>query len=66
MSNVAEAVQQSGCSRDTPYRHRKLLKEKGPEALKRLFNPALHHNNRTAREREERVIAFSLENLHLG
>ncbi len=66
LGNVAEAARQSGCSRDTLYRHRKLLKEKGPEALKRTFNPALHHKNRTAREIEERVMAFSLENPHLG
>ncbi|MDC9604179.1 helix-turn-helix domain-containing protein [Xenorhabdus griffiniae] len=66
LGNVAEAARQSGCSRDTLYRYRKLLEEKGPEGLKRTFTPALHHKNRTTREIEEQVIAFSLENPHLG
>lgn len=54
--------------RDTLYHYRKLLEEKGSEGLKRTFTPtpALHHKNRTTREIEEQVIAFSLENPHLG
>ncbi|MBT6504285.1 MAG: helix-turn-helix domain-containing protein [Deltaproteobacteria bacterium] len=43
-----------------------LLKEKGPQALKRRFRQNHHHKNRTDKEIEDVVIAFSLENPHLG
>ncbi|WP_080717889.1 ISNCY family transposase, partial [Xenorhabdus bovienii] len=66
LGNVSEAARLSGCSRETLYKNRRLLKEKGPLALKRTLNPDHHHKNRTPKEREETVIAFSLENPHLG
>lgn len=66
LGNVAEAARITGCSRDTIYRHRRLLKEKGPQALKRTINPDHHHKNRTPKELEETVVSFSLENPHLG
>lgn len=66
LGNVSEAARISGCSRETIYKNRRLLKEKGPLALKRTYRPDLHHKNRTAKEVEEVVIAFSLENPHLG
>ena len=66
MGNVSEAARISGCSRETIYKNRRLLKEKGPLALKRTFRPDIHHKNRTAKNIEDVVIAFSLENPHLG
>lgn len=66
LGNVSEAARLSGCSRETIYKNRKLLKEKGPEALKRRYRSDHHHKNRTSAEVEAIVIAFSLENPHLG
>ena len=66
LGNVSEAARISGCSRETIYKNRRLLNEKGPMALKRTFRPDLRHKNRTAKTIEEAVIAFSLENPHLG
>jgi len=66
LGNVSEAARISGCSRETIYKNRRLLKEKGPLALKRTFRPDIRHKNRTAKTIEEVVIAFSLENPHLG
>lgn len=66
LGNVSEAARISGCSRETIYKNRRLLKEKGPLALKRTFRPDLRHKNRTAKTIEEAVVAFSLENPHLG
>lgn len=66
LQNVTEAARISGCSRETIYRNRRLLKEKGPQALKRTFRQDHHHKNRTNKEIEDVVIAFSLENPHLG
>lgn len=37
LGNVSEAARISGCSRETIYRNRRLLKEKGPLALKRTL-----------------------------
>ncbi len=66
LGNVAEASRLSGVSRDTIYRHRKLIKQGGVEALKRQETPDLHHKNRTDKAIEQIVIAFSLANPHLG
>ncbi len=66
LGNVSEASRISGISRETIYRHRRLLKEGGKEALKRQVNPELRHKNRTDEELEKLVIDFSLENPHLG
>ncbi len=66
LKNVSEAARISGCSRETIYKNRRLLKEKGPQALKRTFRQNHHHKNRTDKEIEDVVIAFSLENPHLG
>lgn len=66
LGNVTEAARISGCSRETIYRNRRLLKEKGPMALKRTFDPNKRHKNRTNNNIENIVIAFSLENPHLG
>lgn len=66
LGNVSEAARISGCSRETIYKNRRLLKEKGPAALKRTFNPNKHHNNRSSKNIENAVIAFSLKNPHLG
>ncbi|MCG8610010.1 MAG: ISNCY family transposase [Pseudomonadales bacterium] len=66
LGNVAEASRLSGVSRDTIYRHRRLLKQGGLEALKRQETPDLRHKNRTDKEIEKLVIDFSLRNPHLG
>jgi hypothetical protein len=66
LQNVTEAARISGCSRQTIYKNRRLLKEKGPQALKRTFRQDHHHKNRTDKKIEDVVIAFSLENPHLG
>jgi len=66
LGNVTEAARICGCSRETIYKNRRLLKEKGPQALKRTFRPGIHHKNRTAKEIENLVIAYSLQNPHLG
>ena len=66
LGNVAKAARISGCSRETIYKNRRILKEKGPQALKRTYRPDIHHKNRTAKDVENVVIAFSLENPHLG
>ena len=39
LGNVSEAARISGCSRETIYKNSRLLKEKGPQALKRTFQP---------------------------
>lgn len=64
LGNVSEAARISGCSL-TIYKNKRLLKE-GPLALKRTFRPDIHHKNRTAKDIEISVIAFSLKNPHLG
>ena len=66
LGNVAEASRLSGVSRDTIYRHRKLVKEGGADALKRQEPPSLPHKNRTDKATEQIVIEFSLANPHLG
>lgn len=66
LGNVSEASRQTGVSRDTIYRHRRLLKQGGTDALKRQENSDHHHKNRTAEELEKLVIDFSLQNPHLG
>lgn len=66
LGNVSEAARISGCSRETIYKNRKLLKEKGAQALKRRYRSDIHHKNRTTKKIEETVIAFSLKNPHLG
>jgi len=66
LGNVSEACRVSGVSRDTIYRHRRLIKEGGVEALKRQVNKDLYHHNRTDQETSSIVIEFSLRNPHLG
>ncbi|HIG0328997.1 TPA: ISNCY family transposase [Legionella pneumophila] len=66
LGNVSEAARISGCSRETIYKNRRLLMEKGPLALKRTFQPDIRHKNRTTEDVEETVIGFSLINPHLG
>ena len=66
LQNVTEAARISGCSRETIYKNRRLLKEKGPQALKRTFRKDHHRKNRTTKEVEKLVVEFSLQNPHLG
>jgi len=66
LGNVAEASRLSGVSRDTIYRHRRLVKEGGIQALKRQVSEDQSHGNRTDQETADAVIEFSLNNPHLG
>ena len=66
LGNVSEAARLSGVSRDTIYRHRRLIKEGGVQALKRQISEDHIHANRTDQETAEVIIEFSLENPHLG
>ena len=66
LGNVAEASRQTGVSRDTIYRHRRLLKQGGIDALRRQETPDHRHKNRSTEKLEKLVINFSLKNPHLG
>ena len=66
LNNVSEAARLSGVSRDTIYRHRKLIREGGVQALKRQVRADHIHKNRTYQEVATTVIEFSLDNPHLG
>jgi len=66
LGNVSEASRISGVSRDTIYRHRRLVKEGGKAALKRQITENHRHKNRTDEEIENLIINFSLQNPHLG
>lgn len=66
LGNVSKASRQSGVSRDTIYRHLKLVKQGGPDALKRQETPNIRHKNCVDMEIEKAVIHFSIENPHLG
>ncbi|ODS23072.1 hypothetical protein AB835_10730 [Candidatus Endobugula sertula] len=63
---MAEAARISGCSRETIYKNRRLIKENGPEALTRTFRKDMHHKNRTPKNIEKTAVQFSLKNPHLG
>ena len=66
LGNVSEASRLSGVSRDTIYRHRRLIEQGGIQALKRQVNENNVHGNRTDQEITDTVIEFSLSNPHLG
>ncbi len=66
LNSVTEAARISGCSRETIYKNCRLLKEKGPLALKRTFRNDTYHQNRASPDLEKTVIEFSLANPHLG
>jgi len=66
LGNVSAASRQSGVSRDTIYRHLKLVKQGGADALKRQETPNIRHKNCIDKVIEDAVIQFSLEHPHLG
>lgn len=66
LGNVSEAARISGVSRDTIYRHRKLIKEGGLQALERQVRTDHYHQNRIDQAVANTVIEFSLDNPHLG
>ena len=66
LGNVSRACKVMGVSRDTFYRHKRLVEQGGIEALKRQETPNLRHKNHSDTEVEQRGISFSLENPHLG
>ena len=66
LGNVSKASRQSGVSRDTIYRHLRLVEQGGPDALKRQETPNIRHKNCVDMEIEKAVIEFSLEHPHLG
>ena len=60
LGNVTEASRLSGVSRDTIYRHRKLVKEGGIQALKRQVSIDHCHKNRSDQDTIAAAIEFSL------
>ncbi len=66
LKSVTKAARISGCSRQTIYKNMRLLKVKGPDALKRTFNSNHYHANRTSDKIEKKIINFSLKNPHFG
>jgi transposase len=66
LKSVTKAAKISGVSRQTIYKNKKILREQGPQALKRTFNKEHYHKNRAEKNIEKMVIDFSLENPHLG
>ena len=66
LGNVSEAARRCGCFRETIYKSRRLLQKHGAKALKRQFRSDHHHKNRTQESTEALVLAFSLDNPHLG
>jgi hypothetical protein len=65
LSTVSEPSRLSGVSRDTIYRHHRLIREGGIDALKRQINTESIHGNRTSQDTPEIFIQFSLKNPHL-
>lgn len=66
LGNVSEVSRLSGVSRDTIYRHLKLVKQGGAEALKRQETPNIRHKNCVDKAIEDAVVQFSVEHPHLG
>jgi transposase len=66
LGNISKAARQSGVSRDTIHRHLKLVKQGGPDALKRQETPNIRHKNSVDIAIEKAVVQFSLEHPHLG
>jgi transposase len=65
LNNISDAAKRSGVSRDTIYRHKQILREQGPQGLKRQTTHDHHHKNRASKELEKTVLKFSLTNPHL-
>ena len=59
-------IRQVGVSRDTIYRHLKLVKQGSAEALKRQETPNIRHKNCVDKAIEDAVVQFSVEHPHLG
>jgi transposase len=66
LGNVSEASRLSGISRDTIYRHRKLIKQGGIHSLKRKETSGLRHKNCVDIDIERTVIEHSIQYPHLG
>ncbi len=66
LGSVSAASRQSGVSRETIYRHLKLVKQGGPNALKRQEIPNQRHKNCVDQAIEDTVVEFSIEHPYLG
>lgn len=65
--SISKASRITGVSRDTIYRHKRLLQEHGPEGLRnKPIREDIYHKNRHSAKVEDSVLDFSLENPHLG
>lgn len=66
LGSISAASRQSGVSRDTIHRHLRLVKQGGPDTLKRQETPDIRHKNCVDKAIEDAVIKFSVEHPHLG
>ena len=62
LGNVSKAAKLSKVSRVTVYRYKKLLQAKGPTGIYSTGR----HKNMISEKGEKKVVAFSLDNPHLG
>jgi len=58
LGNISEASRKSGVSRPTIYKYKKILKEKGREALKRTIRKDHYHGNRASKDLEKTIVDF--------
>ncbi len=63
LKNVTEAARIFGVSRQTIYRNKKILKERGPQGLKRTFRKNHYHKNRASSDLEKLLFILLISKL---